>query len=121
MAAQRPETGRCGACKISRQHGFVWCQLHYASPPPALICRVAWKKPFPARTAMREVKVLMDISTAIGAEYAPISPNAACAQISDTFSDSLWNLKSEQPERFASWSTIRWMGDDDSASALLRI
>src|SRR5215471_10372580 len=28
-------------------------------------------------------------------------------------SDSLWNLKSEQPERFASWNRFRWTVDID--------
>ena len=31
-------------------------------------------------------------------------------------SDSLWNLKSEQPERFASWNRFRWTVDIDFAA-----
>lgn len=36
-------------CENSRQHGFVWCQLHYPSRQPALMCRVARKKAFSTR------------------------------------------------------------------------
>jgi carbohydrate-selective porin OprB len=115
MPAQRPQTGRRGACRNSRQHGFVWCRLHCASPAPALMRRVAWKKLFPARTAMRQVKVLMDISSA---NWVGVRSHLSKRGVRLEFpyiSDCRLNLKSEQPERFASWHRFRWTMDVDGA------
>lgn len=44
-----PRVAGAEHCKNSRQHGFVWCQLHYPSRQPALMCRVARKKAFSTR------------------------------------------------------------------------
>jgi len=67
---------------------------------------------FPVRTVTRRVRVRTATSSGIGAGAYALA--GARSEIRFQYvSDSLWNLKSEQKERFASWNRFRGTVDID--------
>lgn len=116
MPAQRPGTGRCGACTISRQQAFVWRRLHCAAPPASAHAQGVTEEtpsgPDGPETGQGPRGHLFGNR---GGLHSHLSERGVRLNF-QYISDSLWNLRSEQPARFASWSRLRWPVEVDFAA-----
>ena len=113
MAAQRPETGRCGACKkfATTRVRLVSTALSISPASPH------------AQGGLEETLSGPDSHETGQGLHGHLFGNwgGECSHLSERgmrsdfqyISNSLWNLKSEQPERFASWNRFRWTVDVD--------
>ena len=74
-----PRVAAAVHAKNSGQQGFVWCQLHYPSRRPALMCWVARKKALSTRRRCGKAAVISERAWAYG-----LVPAACQAQIPAT-------------------------------------